>query len=173
MGIKPDINLYRYAHNSPVMLSDPLGLDVRVCCRPYQGLGASFVGPYRDHCYIESNLGPHTGRRTWGLHSQYILVGPIGPGALIGQPLTNANADKDQGGCGPWFKTGCTADSCLNKASVNYPVESYSIAAGANVGSGRNSNTFVRCMANKCKLPIQPLDPIRAAGWTQECPAGF
>ncbi len=72
--------------------------------------------------------------------------------------------------CGQWHKD---CSGCLDLAMKNYPIEDYSVAeAPLGVFSGRNSNTFVRCMFKKC-LPYvaNPFHTDNAAGWDQPCPS--
>ncbi|MGZ8708935.1 MAG: hypothetical protein ACXW28_01820 [Thermoanaerobaculia bacterium] len=64
---------------------------------------------------------------------------------------------------------------CLQKNFEDYPIEGYSEVT-ANLGwpfSGRNSNTFVKCLAKKCGLSAGPRVTGKAPGYNQPCPAGF
>jgi hypothetical protein len=146
-----------------------------MCCRPVAipGLGD------RDHCYIESN---QDGRDTWALYRRTgsipvpTLFGVVAVPVLIGLPQEDHDDDRMGQGevCGPWQPETCGTRVCLDTGLETYPVEDYSVVrAGARRGSGRNSNTFARCLAEKCGLPLQPRDPGRATGWNQPCPSGW
>jgi RHS repeat-associated protein len=58
-----DKNIYRDALGNPFKFIDPLGEDVRICCRPVN----SRVLDRFDHCYIETNTNNR--RETWGLYN--------------------------------------------------------------------------------------------------------
>ena len=171
-----DRNLYRYALSNPVVFFDPLGLDVRVCCRNLDNL---IVGRFGDHCYIESNSGGN--RHTWGLYAEERVVRRrrFLPDVThtFGVPRADDPADRAGRGerCGPWMKD---CSNCLSRELPRYPIEDYSQldapASGVlSFGNGRNSNTFVRCITAKCGWAAQPANPNRAAGWYQPCPSGF
>ena len=50
IGFAGGINSYAYALNQPTRYTDPLGLEVRICCRPAQIAGGLF-----DHCWITTD----------------------------------------------------------------------------------------------------------------------
>jgi len=151
-------HLFLYARNSPPQFFDPLGLDVRVCCRPLQ---SRLLNRY-DHCYLESDMN---GRRTWGLHRQN------------GQGVFRLDEPSDFGGtCGPWTPDpDCLTDDCVQNAAQDYPLENYSeVSANIGIGKGRNSNTFARCVAVSCGVSLPDLEQqgIHAPGWGRSCPPG-
>ena len=171
-----DLNIFRYALSRPTGVVDPLGLDIRVCCRPFDFPGLSRIV---DHCYIESNLDRE--RHTWGLHGTparaslifgRTVIGSI-PVDRLGIPRPDDGADRANRGehCGPWMRD---CSGCLNRELNRYPREDYSeVSAPLEIGSGRNSNTFVRCMLRKCGIDL-PQQPTRGAvGWDQTCPPGY
>lgn len=161
-----DINLYRYALANPLRFADPLGLDVRLCCRPVQ----SRLLQRWDHCYVESNT---LGRReTWGLY--------YNSSNGKGEPLKNREP-KGGARCTKWFPESCDENSYWTDAMNRYPVEDYSRVNanrtyfGMSARSGRNSNTFARCLWKRCGPSLHPSDTMGvidlAPGWTQPCPA--
>jgi RHS repeat-associated protein len=169
-----DKNLFRYALANPIKFSDPLGLRVRICCRP---LGNDPNSRYA-HCYIEEQRNTTGRRRTWGLHNPnaggllFYLTNP----SPRSQPRVNDPSDVG-GTCESW-REDCWPDGrvgdCIQRAFEQYPVESYSeISAPLQIGSGRNSNTFVKCIARKCGLSAGPRVTQNAPGYHQPCPPGF
>ena len=167
-----DINAYRYALSSPTRYTDPLGLDVRMCCRPIDSPRLAAAGYL--HCYIESNTNGR--RETWGLNN----IETRGPN--YGEP--RKNYPKDKGGrCTPWRKSNtCDDGQCFTREMNKYPYEHYSYVR-ANIGfpfSTGNSNTFARCLWNKCRSPrdyapnewevLVGFAGRQASGWMQPCP---
>jgi len=162
-GIEPDVNVYRYAYDSPLMLSDPLGLDVRLCCRAVEKL--EFTG--LRHCYVESNTNGR--RETWGLQN------------IGGWSESRKNYPKDKGGeCTAWLpSSSCDDGKCFTQYSNSYPRERYSsVMANLQFGiGGGNSNTFARCAWQKCRPAYYSTDWDRvigvggnlAPGWFQPC----
>jgi hypothetical protein len=150
------VSHYMYARDNPILWTDPEGLAVRVCCRPVNAPG---LRQY-DHCYIESNTN---GGRTWGLHNQH------------GQGVYRMNDPSDEGGiCSNWKPDPCPNNDCFTRESAKYPLEPYSFV-GANTNgagfSGRNSNTFVKCIMQRCDVPFVDTRVTRnAPGWYQPCP---
>jgi len=159
-----DSNPYRYARGNPVGLVDPMGLRVRVCCRPS-------VGRF-DHCYIEEQTGGR--RRTWALHNQnedsipwFYLLDPTPSCQLRRDDPT------DQGGtCDIWREDDSREiAACVEDEFENYPIENYSaILSNIGIGSLRNSNTFTRCAAQACGLWVDPRVTASAPGYRQLCP---
>lgn len=92
----------------------------------------------------------------------------------MGVPQRDEPSDKG-GVCESWTPDlDCSMGKCLDKAMQNYPVEPYSeIGANLGVGTGRNSNTFAKCLASKCGFSAGPRVVSDAPGWSQSCPAGF
>jgi len=174
---RADINLYRYAVSNALAFSDRTGLDVRICCRQFD---APILRLFFDHCYIESNTGG--GRRTWGLYGRKISWAVFTPGGRhdgitaphrYGVPRKNDKSDIPDPStrCGPWYPMW---DSCLDDAIGKYPIEDYSeFDAPTGSGTGRNSNTFTRCMVKRCGLPYANGFSSNAAGYYQPCPPGF
>lgn len=149
--------IFQYARNVPTRFVDPDGLDVRTCCRPVQ----EKVLRGWDHCYVESNARGI--RTTWGLHNDN------------GTGVPRPNDPSNQGGrCTPWRPDPtCDLAMCFARATARYPVEDYSyIGANIGIGSGRNSNTFTRCVTARCGLYVNPDVFKDAPGWYQPCP-GF
>jgi RHS repeat-associated protein len=160
-----DSNVFRYAINNPVRLADPLGLDVRVCCRPVK---IPLLSGW-DHCYIES--GNNRPRKTFSL--QRVAIPGLGPIAAAA-PWPDHPDDKG-GVCESWRPDPCgDLERCLARASRRYPLHRYSDAF-ANVGipGFRNSNTFAKCVATSCGVSAGDRVTGEAPGWTQSCPAGF
>lgn len=50
IGIEGGLNTYTYALSNPVKYTDPLGLEVQVCCRPAQIAGGGI-----NHCWIQTD----------------------------------------------------------------------------------------------------------------------
>jgi hypothetical protein len=48
--LKGGINTYAYVLNNPLKYTDPLGLDVQICCRP-----AQIANGIVDHCWIKTD----------------------------------------------------------------------------------------------------------------------
>ena len=164
-----DLNLYRYAASNPVIMTDPFGLDARVCCRP---LRSSTLGRW-DHCYIE--IKDSGGKRhTWGLHRDRGMF-------TRGTGSVTRNDPTDVGGvCESWSPDpDCKLGQCLDRAAQAYPTEPYSDAA-APLSSwvpmprgSRNSNTAAKCVAAKCVLSAGDRVVGGAPGWHQGCPPGY
>ena len=147
--------------------ADPLGLKVRICCRPS-------VGKF-DHCYIEEQRDGS--RRTWGLHNK----NETGAILYLDEPNPDTQLRRedpsDKGGTCESWREDCDGDlgKCLQKNFEKYPVEGYS-EVSANLGgpfSGRNSNTFVKCLTKKCGLSAGPRVTGQAPGYNQPCRSGF
>lgn len=147
---------------------DPLGLDVRVCCRPIPGLAGG------KHCYIESNTNNR--RETWALNNIER------PGWNYGEPRKNYPTDKG-GDCTSWLPSdSCDDGRCFTEESNKWPRERYSYTAPFGpLSKGKNSNTFARCIWDKCRTSDynspeweSVLGPgsgaSNAAGWLQPCP---
>ena len=161
-----DINLYRYAVNRPSGLSDPLGLRVRICCRPSVGR--------LNHCYIEQEVDGK--RETWGLHNPN--SGGLDLYFSDPSPTSSHRRDdpSDRGGTCESWREDCDGSlgQCIQRNFELYPVENYSeISAPTKFGSGRNSNTFVKCLAKKCGLSASRRTTGLAPGYYQPCPGGF
>jgi RHS repeat-associated protein len=163
-----DINLYRYALSNSLRFTDPLGLKVRICCRP---LGNDPNSRY-DHCYVEEERNGR--RRTWALHNENE------DGGWLTRPRPDSQMRRDYptdrgGTCESW-REDCDGGlgKCMQRAFENYPVEPYRVASPFfGVGSGRNSNTFVKCIARKCGLSASRRVTGSAPGYNQPCPTGF
>jgi RHS repeat-associated protein len=152
-----DLNTYGYGRENPVRLIDVDGLSVRACCRSLQSRVLGRWLGY-DHCYIESNTN---GRRTWGLHNDH------------GTGVYHMNDPSDVGGtCTPWKEDPCPNNDCFTREASRYPAEPYSyVSANVEIGRGRNSNTFVRCIMDRCTVPaVDPRITQNAPGWYQPCP---
>lgn len=165
IGLRGGSNLYRYALANPIRYTDPLGLKVRICCRE------SFAN--RDHCYIEEQRDSR--RRTWGLHNPNatsLLTYLTNPSP---QSQLRRDDPSDTGGtCESWREDTCgDLGRCVQQQFQNYPVEPYSETALLEIGSGRNSNTFVNCVAGKCGLSAGSGVTGMAPGYNQPCPRGF
>lgn len=50
MGSEGGINTYAYALNNPLSYTDPLGLEVKICCRP-----AQIANGIVDHCWVQTD----------------------------------------------------------------------------------------------------------------------
>ncbi len=158
IALEGGINLFAYVNENPVILIDPEGLDVRVCCRP---LDSRLLSGY-NHCYVESNAG---GKRTvFGLHIQ----------DRKGVPRFNDRSDTG-GTCTPWRPDPCEKlDQCLTDGTRRYPIERYSyVRAPLGILSGRNSNTFAKCLSAKCRIFVDMRVWSDAPGWGQPCPGSF
>ena len=159
-----DLNLYRYSLANPLRFADPLGLDVRLCCRPVN----SRLLQQWDHCYVESNTNGR--RETWGLYARNGM----------GEPRKNDPADRVPSRCSRWYTETCAGANCWTRSANNYPYEEYSEFSsnrsyfGLGSGNGRNSNTFAKCLWQKCGPRSNPLDintvTLLAPGWDQPCP---
>jgi RHS repeat-associated protein len=164
-----DTNLFRYALSAPTRFIDLLGLDVRICCRNFNAVWP--LNTIFDHCYIESN---RNGRRTWGLYGRDVTLPDNTTRMRLGIPDVNDRSDRPTAPgtqCGPWYPD---CSGCLDRAMQNYPTEDYSEwDAPRGQGTGRNSNTFVRCMLRRCGLGDANGATREAAGYDQPCPSGF
>lgn len=153
--------MYRYAFDNPARYTDPLGLDVRICCRPIK----SWLLQKFNHCYIESNMNGR--RETWG---QYNIDG-------TGEPRKNYVDDRGTPRrCSSWYPETCEGNKCLTRNMNKYPVEDYSeVDANIHRLEGRNSNTFVRCLWERCRGKMNPGDyddvMSMSPGRWQPCPA--
>jgi RHS repeat-associated protein len=150
--------------NDPIENTDPLGLDVRTCCRPVRAGDVPIVGRYassKNHCYVETTSGPR-GRRTYGLHN------------LNGIAMFQRDEPTDVGGtCTPWRPDpDCKLDRCLQAAASNYPVLPYStVSAITGIGSGANSNTFANGITTACGIYVNPYAHAHSPGWYQPIPS--
>ncbi|HWM94596.1 MAG TPA: RHS repeat-associated core domain-containing protein, partial [Thermoanaerobaculia bacterium] len=137
--------LYGYSQANPLLLTDPLGLRSRVCCRKIPALPA-------DHCFIQTEQeGAST---TCALHG-----GRFTPGeeAYTGQIRDNTTFDDPkESECGEWNES-CKVDQCVIDTAAGY--SNPSVYNGA---LGPNSNTFAGTIARTCGLQKPPKD-----GWTR------
>jgi RHS repeat-associated protein len=157
---------YAAVLSSPVFFTDPMGLDVRTCCRPvnWDVPVIREVAAKRNHCYVETNSSGR--RRTYGLHG---IGGPgwWGTGVFVRDDPTDTG-----GTCTPWRPDpDCKLDSCLSNAAANYPPAPYSVfSAIFGIGSGRNSNTFVNGITTRCGIYVEPSTRGDSPGWYQPRP---
>lgn len=82
----------------------------------------------------------------------------------------------DRGGVCESWREDCDGSlgQCIQKAFEDYPTEPYSMfSAFMGIGSGRNSNTFVKCIGRRCGLSAGRRVTGSAPGYDQPCPAGF
>ncbi|HKO58746.1 MAG TPA: RHS repeat-associated core domain-containing protein, partial [Thermoanaerobaculia bacterium] len=144
IGLKGSSNLYSYALANPIVLSDPLGLMVRTCCKTIPGtLG-------HRHCYFEFNDGPN---RTIGYHfdgQENFLNIPWAAACLaVARIQKDHGFDNDgkrtAGECGPW----APCSQCVRDQADRYGARQYCLF-------GPNSNTFASGIGKVCNVPLPP-----------------
>ena len=169
-------NLYAYVVSNSVNLSDPMGLEVQLCCRRTMGL---FV-----HCFVRLQCFGQT-VTTYSLMGRYWRR--PGPNVWVANTEIGNSADSDaQAALAGVRCVSCTTPEiirgrgaialcqlgfghlkclqerlCLTYNLQRYPIRRYE-------AMGRNSNTFARWLANQC-CSVPPAGrprPEGGFGWT-------
>ncbi len=157
VGLSVGLNLYQYGLGDPLLMTDPLGLRVRVCCK-------KIVLGFR-HCYIESDDGATTGlhgTQSLGGYARALFCKDIGtvfgPGSgASDQRGSPRGADFDLDPriakqCGDWAEEPCRdPDQCVADVASRYPSPSRYCLFGP------NSNTFASFAARQCGIPKPPV----------------
>ncbi len=157
VGLSVGLNLYQYGLGDPLLMTDPLGLRVRVCCK-------KIILGFR-HCYIASDAGATTGlhgTQSLGGYARALFCKDIGtvfgPGSgASDQRGSPRGADFDLDPriakqCGDWAEEPCRdPDQCVADVASRYPSPSRYCLFGP------NSNTFASFAARQCGIPKPPV----------------
>jgi RHS repeat-associated protein len=131
LGVEEDRNLFRYARNNPLILTDPLGLKAAVCCRLILSFVVGTVAKQR-HCYISVD----------GVRFGLNRINDLGKKTI--------NFGDDIGGICKGCEPKCGVDQmeCFTKFHNAYPDNvPYPLLFAA---TGPNSNTYAANAAKTC-----------------------
>jgi RHS repeat-associated protein len=139
-----DPNLFGYAFSDPVNLTDPMGLEVQVCCRP-----AEVAGGLVDHCWIRTD-------------SVEAGMGPAGggvPGNQSDSPYVTQTQVNDHSS-----ERGRPNVSCYSVPDISETCVDDNLRIGTPLGRWTLTNqcrSFVGNVLNRCSIdPLPPGTPL-------------
>lgn len=134
-GLAAGINQYTYALNNPLRYTDPLGLEVQICCRP-----AQIANGLIDHCWVKTD----TKEAGMGANPN------IPPGAQYegyGMPVQITDHSND------------TASQCTTQNNVNEDCVNQQLEIGKQIGRFippvNQCQAFAHGVVNSCRTGPQ------------------
>jgi RHS repeat-associated protein len=161
VGLSAGLNLYSYVGGRPLFFVDPRGLaeqfgpfrvNAKICCQTVSGL-AGITGAKHCSIHVDALGKPWAAFELMPNPREYYSKGFVG--------LTN---DPPEGEC---VTTGgdCELVKCIRDAYRSYPNGGDYIG-----GKGPNSNTFVKFVAQRCRLRA-PAAAYESKGYYEAPPA--